>query len=147
VPEPAEFEVWRFPALPNRLAPIRHRLAAWLEENGVEPELRGDLILAVSEACGNAITHAYRDRDGTVVMQVRLDDGKLTIRVSDTGRWLERREPSITGGRGLDIIRALVDDAHVHGTPQGTTVIMQRRIVPPQGSDALAAARPSAACA
>jgi CheY-like chemotaxis protein/anti-sigma regulatory factor (Ser/Thr protein kinase) len=147
VPEPAEFEVWRFPALPNRLGPIRHKLGAWLDENGVEAELRGDLILAVSEACGNAISHAYRDRDGTVVMQVRLEDGNLTLRVSDTGRWSERREPSITGGRGLDIIRALVDDTHVHGTPQGTTVIMQKRIAPPRKGTALAAATPSVACA
>ena len=88
----------------------------------------------------NAVTHAYRDRDGTVVAQLRLDDGNLTIRVSDTGRWSERREPCATGGRGLEIIRALVDDTHVHGTPHGTTVIMQKRVAPARSSSVAVAA-------
>jgi anti-sigma regulatory factor (Ser/Thr protein kinase) len=69
--------------------------------------------------------HAYSESDGTVTAQVRYDDGVLAIRVSDMGRWSEPGT-SDEGGRGLELIRFLVDKASVHGTPYGTTVLMQK---------------------
>jgi CheY-like chemotaxis protein/serine phosphatase RsbU (regulator of sigma subunit)/anti-sigma regulatory factor (Ser/Thr protein kinase) len=137
VPEPDDFTVWRFPALANRVPSARHGLVDWLVGKNVAPDIRSDLMLAFTEACTNAVSHAYRDGDGTVVTQLRLDDGNLTIRVSDTGRWSDRREIGSTGGWGLEIIRALVDSAHVHGTPHGTTVIMQKRLAPARARQGL----------
>jgi serine phosphatase RsbU (regulator of sigma subunit)/anti-sigma regulatory factor (Ser/Thr protein kinase)/CheY-like chemotaxis protein len=130
VPKPDAFTVWRFPALPNRVPSARHALVDWLVAKNVSPDVRADLTLAFTEACTNAVSHAYRDGDGTVVAQLRVDDGNLTIRVSDTGRWSDRRDTGVSGGWGLEIIHALVDSAHVHGTPHGTTVIMQKRLSP-----------------
>ena len=143
VPKPDDFTVWRFPALPNRVPSARHALVDWLVAKGVSPDVRADLMLAFTEACTNAVSHAYRDGDGTVVAELRLDDGNLTIRVSDTGRWSDRREIGVSGGWGLEIIRALVDGAHVHGTPHGTTVIMQKRLSQALGSKRLSRERPT----
>jgi anti-sigma regulatory factor (Ser/Thr protein kinase) len=122
---PAVFQVWEFPALPQEVGPARHSLAHWLEELAVPPDVAADLILAFGEACSNAVQHAYRGGEGTVSVQLRAWDGNLVLRVRDTGRWNDRPTPS-EGGRGLALIHALVDDAHVHGTPYGTTVIMQK---------------------
>jgi CheY-like chemotaxis protein/serine phosphatase RsbU (regulator of sigma subunit)/anti-sigma regulatory factor (Ser/Thr protein kinase) len=123
---PSDFQVWEFPALPRKLGPIRHAFARWLDELAVPSDVAADLVLAFGEACSNAVQHAYRGAEGNVVVHLRAWDGNLVVRVRDTGRWNDRPAPS-DGGRGLDIIRAVVDDAHVHGTPYGTTVIMQKR--------------------
>jgi anti-sigma regulatory factor (Ser/Thr protein kinase) len=136
-PRPDDFTVWRFPALPNHVPSARRVLGEWLSAKGVAPDVRADLMLAFTEACTNAVLHAYRDGEGTVVTQLRLDDGNLTIRVSDRGRWSDRRELGASGGWGLEIIRALVDTAHVYGTPHGTTVIMQKRLLPALAGDGL----------
>jgi anti-sigma regulatory factor (Ser/Thr protein kinase) len=126
-PVPAEYQVWRYPAEADRLAPARHAFGTWLEERGVPEESRADLVLAFSEACSNAVRHAYVDGEGTISVHLRYDDGLLTINVSDTGRWTEP-DPRSDGGRGLEMIRLLLDDVHVHGTPYGTTVVMAKNI-------------------
>ena len=41
---------------------LRRRLRTWLELRGLAEDERDDAILAVSEACNNAIEHAYRAR-------------------------------------------------------------------------------------
>ncbi len=126
-PVPAEFQVWNYPAEADRLAPARHAFARWLTERGVPDEVRADLVLAFGEACSNCVRHAYMDGDGAISVHLRHHDGMLTVRVSDTGRWTASN-PLAGGGRGLDMIRMLSDDSHVHGTPYGTTVVMSKRI-------------------
>ena len=60
--------------------------------------------------------------------------GSLEIMVRDFGRWRADR-PDDGGGRGLALIRNLMDDVDVDTTPEGTTVRMTRAL----------AARPGAA--
>jgi anti-sigma regulatory factor (Ser/Thr protein kinase) len=126
-PVPAEFQVWGYPAEADRLAPARHAFGRWLAERGVADEPCADLVLAFSEACSNAVRHAYVDGEGTISVHLGYDDGVLTVRVSDTGRWTDP-SPLSDGGRGLEMIRLLLDDVQVHGTPYGTTVIMSKQI-------------------
>jgi anti-sigma regulatory factor (Ser/Thr protein kinase) len=127
---PVESQVWRFPALPSQIGVARHALGEWLAERGVPRTTCDDLVLALVEACSNAVRHAYRGGEGTVTVQVRREEESLTIRVRDTGRWTVPL-PSAEGGWGLEIIRALADDIHIHGTPYGTTVIMSKRLPAP----------------
>jgi serine phosphatase RsbU (regulator of sigma subunit)/CheY-like chemotaxis protein/anti-sigma regulatory factor (Ser/Thr protein kinase) len=127
-PSPDEFAVWRFPALANQVAAARHTLSAWLVARNVAQAIRADLELAFTEACTNAVLHAYGGRDGAIVAQARLEGPELTIRVSDTGAWTERRGRRLEGGLGLGVIKALVDDVQIHGTAHGTTVVMQKRL-------------------
>jgi anti-sigma regulatory factor (Ser/Thr protein kinase) len=131
---PDDFEVWRFPALPGEIASARHVLCGWLAEQAVSEEVCADIAAAVSEACSNVARHAYRAGEGEMILSARRDRGGLTIRVRDTGRWTDGTGGDDEGGWGIDIIRALVDDLHVHGTPYGTTVIMRRRLAPMEGA-------------
>ena len=57
------FEV-ELPADPTALQGMRRRLRAWLANRGVDPEEAADVVLAVSEACNNAIEHGYGDNGG-----------------------------------------------------------------------------------
>ena len=55
---PAAFRV-EIPADPRVVRELRARLKAWLERRGLTAEQVGDTVLAVSEACNNAIEHGY----------------------------------------------------------------------------------------
>ena len=54
------------PAEPAVAAGLRRRLRTWLARHGCSASRAADMVLAVSEACNNAIEHAYRDREGTI---------------------------------------------------------------------------------
>ena len=84
-------------------------------------------MLALSEACNNAIEHGYRDSPGTI--RVRLDHrgDALGIRVADDGSW---RHPvdDPTRGRGIVIMRGLMDVAEIVQKPHGTEVVLEQRL-------------------
>ena len=52
-----------FPARPEQLRELRAAMRAWLAGLGVGQPTQSALLLAVGEACANAIEHGYRDRD------------------------------------------------------------------------------------
>jgi anti-sigma regulatory factor (Ser/Thr protein kinase) len=56
----------------------------------------------------------------------RLADGVVELEVIDTGRWREAR-PS-ERGRGLELMRGLMEDVAIERMPTGTTVRMRRRV-------------------
>ncbi len=113
------------PADPAQLSAIRRTVEQWATGTGLDPDSIGDLQLALGEAAGNAVEHAYRDAavPGRVLVELDLDgDGALTVGVTDTGAW--RPAPADPGhrGRGLQIISALARDVDVEHGPSGTTV-------------------------
>ncbi len=114
----------RFPADARELAPLRAELREWLTERG-DPAAATDVLLAIGEACTNAVEHAYLGRQrgdvDVVVVQVRRD---LHARVRDFGVWRPRRRAS-AGGRGLAMIETLADDV-VHETGNAGTRVSFR---------------------
>lgn len=124
MPSPSMFS-HVFPAAPGELAGLRERLRAWLEQNGVSEDVERGVVLAVSEAAANAVEHGYRC-DGTSIVTVtgRLAGSQLELSVHDEGGW--RESPGSTDrGRGLGIIRAIVDEMSV-GRVAGATVVRMR---------------------
>jgi PAS domain S-box-containing protein len=118
----------RFPATPSELAPLRQELRAWLEDAGLSAPRAADLVLAVDEACANAVEHAYDGERGEVEVEVaRNPDHEVVARVHDAGRW---RTPRVdpARGRGLGIIRAVVDECEIQTGATGTTVLLKQRI-------------------
>jgi serine/threonine-protein kinase RsbW len=86
-----------------------------------------DLKLAVTEACGNAVRHAYAA-------------GRLDLVVEDRGSGIElplpeAPEPTERGGMGLAIMRAVVDELEVAPGPggKGTVVHMTKLAGDPGG--------------
>jgi len=116
-----------FPAAPAELAGLRDRLRAWLEENDVAEDIERSVVLAVSEAAANAVEHGYGcDGAGLVGVTALHEDGCLDVAVRDEGTW--RESPGTTDrGRGLAIIRAVVDELSVGRESDATVVRMRTR--------------------
>jgi serine phosphatase RsbU (regulator of sigma subunit)/anti-sigma regulatory factor (Ser/Thr protein kinase) len=115
----------RVPADPSRLRAIRHSVARWLTASGVDERVVRDVVLACSEACANAVEHAYGPSGGTVGIEGSLRDGAIAIHVRDEGSWRAPRQ--VHRGRGLSLIEATMDQVDVVRGDGGTEVRMRRR--------------------
>jgi anti-sigma regulatory factor (Ser/Thr protein kinase) len=124
-PVPAVLEL-EMPAYPKTLARLRQALKRWLQAQGVEREVEIEITIAVSEACANAIEHAYGPSRGTFTVRAEQRAGCVEVNVRDQGRWQPPRGEQ--RGRGLKIIEAAMDDVDVHADNAGTTVTMRRRL-------------------
>jgi anti-sigma regulatory factor (Ser/Thr protein kinase) len=112
---------------PEELRPLRHRLRAWLDLRRCAPETSEAVILAVNEAAANAIEHGYRGDAGPVVIDGDVRDDVLTITVVDRGAW-SGADPDPARGRGLPLMRTLMDDVQVEPLEPGTKVVLRRRL-------------------
>jgi GAF domain-containing protein/anti-sigma regulatory factor (Ser/Thr protein kinase) len=113
---------------PRELARLRHAVVTWLGRAGASGDACDEIVLAVNEAAANAIEHAYGPGDAAVDVRMRRRSlGSVEIQVRDFGRWRAGR-PDDGGGRGLMLIRNLMDDVTLDSTPDGTTVRMVHRL-------------------
>jgi PAS domain S-box-containing protein len=114
------------PAEPGSLVVLRRRLGRFLHAAGASQAEAYEVTLTVCEAAGNAIEHAYGPGDATFDVAAAFEDGELVATVRDNGSWRERR--SQHRGRGLAIIKGLMDDVEVAAEDRGTIVRMRRRL-------------------
>ena len=119
------------PADSGSLRVTRRRMHAWLALQGVGEQQRTDAVLAVSEACNNAIEHAYRERGGTIALCLEVVDGVLRMQVEDRGLWRLDGDRSIERGRGLPIMRGIMDSVEIERGSNGTRVRFEHRIALP----------------
>jgi anti-sigma regulatory factor (Ser/Thr protein kinase) len=122
---PAELSL-RLPAQPKTLAHVRRLLRRWLVDQGADEADVAEVTIAVSEACANAIEHAYSPAPATFELNASRDDGEVTVAIRDAGRW--RAPRGSNRGRGLSIMVAAMDDVQIDRTDTGTQVVMRRRI-------------------
>jgi serine phosphatase RsbU (regulator of sigma subunit)/anti-sigma regulatory factor (Ser/Thr protein kinase) len=113
-------------ATPNVLASLRRGIGCWLLRNGVPEEERFDIALASSEAAGNAIEHAYGPHDATFDVDCQWSPGEVRVTVSDRGSW--RGSTSRGRGRGLTIMRELMDGVDIEQGDDGTTVSLVKHL-------------------
>jgi len=118
-------------AEPAQLAGLRRSVRAWLIELGAPTGDVEDIIVAVNEAAANTVEHAYDDAtSGTLRVVASASDAGVTITVSDRGAW-RPQVPSGERGRGLQLMRDLVDDLEVsrgRADGPGTSVRLTRRV-------------------
>jgi anti-sigma regulatory factor (Ser/Thr protein kinase) len=112
-----------FPALPESSPKLRRALRTFLASVRVEGDRADDVVLAVGEAAGNAIEHAYRGHEGSVELRAYVAEQQLVVEVRDRGRWRMDGDPE--RGRGLGIMRALVDRVSIESTRAGTNVRLE----------------------
>ena len=74
-----------FPAKAEYLLLARLALSGLARELPLGDELLADLKLAVTEACGNAVRHAYSGGEGDVSVIFTIDDSRLLMTVADHG--------------------------------------------------------------
>jgi anti-sigma regulatory factor (Ser/Thr protein kinase)/putative methionine-R-sulfoxide reductase with GAF domain len=114
------------PATPAVLSRVRHILRRWLQTKGADEVTVTDVVLAVNEACANAIEHAYPPGPARFELSAREADGELTIAVRDRGQWREPQEPG--QGHGSGIMSAAMTDVRVNQSDEGTEVLMRRML-------------------
>lgn len=107
---------------------VRHILRHTLSEFGVSAECVGDVELAVTEAAANVIDHA--DGDDQYEITVSVDEQQCRIKVIDTGTGFDgsaapTEMPAGTAedGRGILLMRALMDSIRFESRPEEGTVV------------------------
>ncbi|MEV0246655.1 ATP-binding protein [Nocardia sp. NPDC050712] len=119
-----------FPAEPSRLAEARRALRQWLSDRSIDSDQAYNILVATDEACANAIEHGCREQpDGAVRLRVSAEEHCLRVTVRDNGHW---RPPATQHdgyrGRGLTLMRTLMDQVNVQPTARGTTVDMHTEL-------------------
>ena len=126
---PAPLEL-AFPAETGQLRPVRARLRRWLDSCGLSVPLAQDALVAAGEAVANAIEHGHRDNPGQEVrLRAVVTATLLRLTVADSGRWLPPGpEPTPYRGKGISLMRAMMDNVSIDTSTTGTTVTMDLRI-------------------
>ena len=116
------------PAHAGELAGMRAELRRWLRDHGLDEDDVLDVVVAVGEACANSVEHAYGAAEGEVTVQAELDGPDLLVTITDSGTWRSARGQG--RGRGLLMMRRLMDTADVERDGDGTRVTLRRRMPP-----------------
>ncbi|MFF4322946.1 SpoIIE family protein phosphatase [Streptomyces sp. NPDC001568] len=126
---PAPLEM-SFPAESSQLAPVRKTLRGWLNQCDLPPTTMQNVLVAAGEACANAIEHGHRDAPGdTIYFRAEAYVDNLRLTIADTGCWkAPQPELNTHRGRGMGLMRALMQQVTVTPGPSGTTVDMHTRI-------------------
>jgi anti-sigma regulatory factor (Ser/Thr protein kinase) len=117
------------PAQAEGVGVVRQALVGVADGLGISGDVLSDAKVAVTEACTNAVVHAYDDGSGRLDVEMYADDVQLTVVVRDAGSGIQPRpaRSSATAalGLGLPLIAALTDAFEVRGGPgTGTEVRM-----------------------
>ena len=137
---PTDFQV-QVRSHPRLLRPVRWLVRTWLNEMGVECDRGDEVVLALDEACTNAIRHSYHGEDGnTLVLTLRAAPEWLELELRDDGdpAPLEKMQARIleaptldrlqAGGLGVQLIHRVFDEVtFCPGIERGNCVIMRLR--------------------
>src|SRR5581483_3617559 len=114
------------PTNPLALATLRRTVGRWLATLDATREESNDIQVACHEAASNAMEHAYRFREATIDIDAAVAGDEVVLTVADKGAWREQRKSE--RGRGLNLIRALMDNVELEPSAEGTTVRMSKRL-------------------
>ncbi|CEG25369.1 anti-sigma B factor RsbW [Bacillus sp. B-jedd] len=131
----------KIPAKPEYVGVIRLTLSGIASRMGFSYDDLEDLKIATSEACTNAVQHAYKNNEpGEVIVGFGLYSDRLEVMVADSGQsfdfesarqGLGRYEDHGSveflreGGLGLYLIETLMDEVRIHHK-EGVTVFMTK---------------------
>jgi serine/threonine-protein kinase RsbW len=107
----------------------RHIIHHALDEVGADKDCIEDIALAQTEACTNVLKHSGPGDQYEVRVEIAHDT--CVIRVIDTGRGfdsqslsdLAQSDESAERGRGIQLMRALVDEVKFVSKPEDGTIV------------------------
>jgi serine/threonine-protein kinase RsbW len=113
---------------------VRRVLAASLESLGVETVVVHDIEVALTEAVTNVLDHATDGEEYEV--SAGIDGNLCVIEIVDRGGGFDsselghgEAEPTAEAGRGIQLMRALVDKVTFTNAPRvGTIVHLEKRL-------------------
>jgi serine/threonine-protein kinase RsbW len=131
------------PARPENVAVVRHAVAGLAEAVDMVPGQVADLKTVVTEACMNAVVHAYEEDPGPIEVDAFRDRDALVVVVRDKGAGIRPRADTARESLrlGLPLIAALSTSFEISGGLERGTVVTMRMQLSPNGS------RPSPAAA
>lgn len=127
------------PSDPNRITEVDEFLEEVLEHHNVPETIVTDLAIVTTELVNNAIHHGNgQDITKNVTLIVHVADGEVEIRVSDQGDGPPFDPDSLPDplaeenllkevGRGVFIVRSLMDEVVFQTLPSGGTEVIVRK--------------------
>lgn len=128
------------PNEPSRVPEIRGFVSTFLADVRASVDDSAEILLASGEAAANAYRHGRRENGRSEVRVGCSFDGRVvTVTIADDGEGFDaaRVESAdlpdrfAAGGRGLYLMRELMDDVRVESSSAGTKVMMTRAIERP----------------
>lgn len=120
-----------FPAKSDYLLLARLALTGLARSFPLDAEVLADMKLAVTEACGNAVRHAYDEGEGTVTVELVAAGDRLEMVVEDEGEGVDASavpdflaEDRPEGGMGMAIMRAVVDELDIRNGADGKGTVV-----------------------
>lgn len=132
----------RLAAKSHNEAFARNVVASFAVEISPTLEEINDIKTAVSEAVTNCVVHAYKDGNGIVEIECKVDEKERSIEivVRDFGKGIadvkQAVEPFFTtspederSGMGFTIIETFMDEMSVESTPGKGTVVRMKKVM------------------
>jgi anti-sigma regulatory factor (Ser/Thr protein kinase) len=119
---------------------VRRSLREWLEALGwPEPDV-DDIVIAVNEACTNAIEHAYPpENPGDVLIEGSIVhigyQRHVDLAVQDRGRWRPAPAPQKYRGHGMTVMRGCMHTVNIAPGIEDTVVTLASFSVPPHDGE------------
>jgi anti-sigma regulatory factor (Ser/Thr protein kinase) len=96
----------------------------------VNPDQSMDVLIAVGEAVANAIEHGHRDNpEGVISVDATAGVDRVHLTIADTGSWKPPQSGDSTRGRGIALMRGLMQEVDINPDDAGTTVHLTARIL------------------
>jgi serine/threonine-protein kinase RsbW len=138
--DPLEVEHLRIPSRLDRLEEVDTAVERMARAMGFDDSACADLGICATEATTNAMVHAHQQNPALTV-EVRLEryPDRICIVVRDHGPGFQPEtvpDPTLpenllkVSGRGLHLIRKLMDEVHVLARPDGVQVVMTKKLIP-----------------
>ena len=125
-PMPADRISLSLAAESRSLATLRRVLGRWLKAAGAGETEIYETLVAVGEACANAIAHAYPAGDASFEVEASRLGPALEVTVRDFGRWRAARGEERR--RGLTLMEQLMEHVTIDKGDTGTTVVLRRSL-------------------
>lgn len=125
----------RIPADMRYISLVRRGIRNLAESTGFPREDAADVEVAVGEAVTNSVLHGSpKGAAADVVVKCRMTDDCLVVEVEDQSpaeklpAQSDECDPSLEGGRGVLMMRALMDECHDCRTERGIKITMSKQL-------------------
>ena len=120
----------------SRLSGIRKQIRSAFNQAGVPPAMAFDCLVAVTEACTNALLHGT-GHPGSPPPQIgwTIDPRGARFEIEDFSNHagIENEEHGLghprDGGYGLPLMRRLMDHVDILFSPSGTKVLLEKKFL------------------
>lgn len=126
-----------FPSLPENVSLSRVIVASFAAQLDFTLNELEEIRVATSEAVSNCVIHAYRDHQGEIRLELKIEEDTLMIKVIDEGCGIQdldlAKTPAYSSdpermGLGLVFMESFMDEMTIESQlEQGTTVLMVKK--------------------